>query len=44
MEVENENYKNTENEIFDKKSNLVFIENNKTDEVTTRKIVKLRLE
>ena len=43
-EKENEDHKKTESEVFDKESDLAIVEDTQTNEVTTRKIVKIPLE
>ena len=43
-EKENEDHKKTESEVFDKESDLAIVEDTQTNELTTRKIVKIPLE
>lgn len=43
-EKENEDHKKTENEVSHKESDLAIVEDTQTNEVTTRKIVKIPLE
>ena len=43
-EKENEDHKKTESEVFDKESDSAIVEDTQTNEVTTRKIVKIPLE
>ena len=43
-EKENEDHKKTESEVFDKERDLAIVEDTQTNEVTTRKIVKIPLE
>ena len=43
-EKENEDHKKTESEVFDKESDSAIVDDTQTNEVTTRKIVKIPLE